>query len=270
MTIPHLISLSQVSRPRGWHRLLRSARCFAVLLLSSAVCFSAAPNSLNTEEKAAGWTLLFDGRTLTGWHVWQQKGEPRSGWHVADGALVCQKTNGRPNGGGGDLTTNGKFDDFEFTFEWRISPGGNSGVQYLVDENRPPGGPPMYRGDTGHSPVGLEYQVLDDENHPDGKRGPTHQAGALYDLFATEKKLLRPVGEWNEGRIVVRGQHIEHWLNGMKTVDCDLDSAIYRAAFAKSKYRVVPGFATKAPTPLALQDHGEEVAFRSLKIRELK
>ena len=225
-------------------------------------------NHLTPDETAAGWKLLFDGHTLTGWHSYQQKEPPKAGWHVADGCLINPKSNGRPNGGGGDLVTDAKYLDFEFRFEWRISPAGNSGVHYFIDESRPPTAP-MYRGDTGHSPVGFEYQVLDDERHPDGKRGPTHKAGALYDLVATEQKTLRPVGEWNEGRIVVNGKHIEHWLNGAKVAECDLDSDAFRTALAKSKYHVVAGFGTKIVTPLALQDHGEEVAFRNLKIREL-
>jgi len=244
--------------------------------LTTALCFSiyagaaaAEPNALTPEERAAGWKLLFDGQTFTGWHLFKQPGAAHGGWKIENGTLICPKSNGRPNGSGGDLTTDAKFNDFEFVFEWRISPGGNSGVHYFVDENRPPT-KPLYAGDTGKSPVGFEYQVLDDEGHPDGKRGPTHQAGALYDLFAAEKKTLKPVGEWNQGRIVVHGQHIEHWLNGGKTAECDLDSATYRDTLAKSKYHGVPDFATKAPTPLALQDHGEEVAFRSLKIRESK
>ena len=240
----------------------------AALAFYSSAVFAAEPNTLTSEETAAGWKLLFDGRSLTGWHVFQQQAPPKAGWHVADGALVNPKSNGRPNGSGGDLVTDAKFTDFEFRFEWRITPAGNSGIHYFVDEGRAPT-KPLYAGDTGKSPVGFEYQVLDDEKHPDGKRGPTHMAGALYDLFAAPQKTLKPVGEWNEGRIVVRGNHIEHWLNGAKSAECDLDSAAYREALAKSKYHVVPGFGVKIATPLALQDHGEEVAFRSLKIREL-
>ncbi len=243
---------------------------FAFISLAFASAVLAAPNELTPEERSTGWTLLFDGRSLNGWHLYQKKGEAHGGWKVEDGALVCPKSNGRPNGSGGDLVTDGKFGDFEFAFEWKISVGGNSGVHYFFDENRAPGGPPMYAGDTGHSPVGFEYQVLDDDKHPDGKRGPTHQAGALYDLIAAEKKTVKPVGEWNEARIVVRGNHVEHWLNGAKSAECDLDSDTFRAALAKSKYHVIPGFGTKVATALALQDHGEEAAFRNVKIRALK
>ncbi len=248
---------------------MKNALTLLIPALTLSLTAWAAPNELAPGERAAGWRLLFDGRSFAGWHLFQQKGDAHGGWKIEDGALVCPKSNGRPNGSGGDLVTNDPFTDFEFVFEWRISPAGNSGVHYLFDENRPPG-KPLYAGDVGKSPVGFEYQVLDDEKHPDGKRGPTHQAGALYDLFAVEKKTPKPVGEWNEGRIVVKGNHIEHWLNGAKSAECDLDSATYRDTLAKSKYHVIPAFAAKAPTSLALQDHGEEVAFRSLKIRELK
>jgi len=242
---------------------------FASLFLGlTSLCCAAEPNTLTPDESAAGWKLLFDGRSLAGWHIFQQQGEPKAGWHVADGCLVNPKSNGRPNGSGGDLVTNAKFLNFEFRFEWRISPAGNSGVHYLFDESRPFTAP-LYKGDIGHSPVGFEYQVLDDEQHPDGKRGPTHQAGALYDLVASDRKTLHPVGQWNEGRIVVKGNHIEHWLNGGKTAECDLGSPSFLEILAKSKYHVVPGFGAKAATALALQDHGEEVAFRNLKIREL-
>jgi hypothetical protein len=242
---------------------------FCAALFTTAGSMAADANTLTSEERTVGWKLLFDGRTLSGWHGFQKSKPPTKGWHVADGALVNPKSNGRPNGSGGDLVTDAKFRDFDFRFEWRISAAGNSGIHYLVDENRPPT-KPLYAGDTGKSPVGFEYQVLDDAKHPDGKRGPTHQAGALYDLFGSERKELKPAGEWNEGRIVVRGNHVEHWLNGGKVAECDLDSEAYRQALAKSKYHVVPDFGTKIATPLALQDHGEEVAFRNLKILELK
>jgi len=225
-------------------------------------------NSLAAEEASAGWKLLFDGRTLTGWHTFQTHAPPTTGWHIVDGCLVNPKSNGRPNGSGGDLVTDAKYVNFEFRFEWRMSPAGNSGVLYLVDESRPFIAP-LYRGDTGHSPVGFEYQLLDDELHPDGKRGPTHKTAALYDLYGTDKKTLHPVGEWNESRIIINGNRVEHWLNGSKVVECELGSEALRETIAKSKYHVIPGFGAKIATPLCLQDHGEEVAFRNLKIREL-
>jgi len=241
------------------------AAAFVLVLGASA----AEPNRLTPEEKASGWRLLFDGSTLSGWHSYQQPGSPKTGWRVADGALVCPKTNGRPNGSGGDLVTDSKHRDFDFRFEWRISPGGNSGVKYLVDESRAPTAP-LYLGDTGKSPVGLECQILDELEHTDAKRGPTYMSGAIYDLLAAEAKTLKPVGQWNESRIVEDGNHVTHWLNGMKMAECDLDGADYRAALAKNKYRVVPGFGARIATPLALQDHGDEVAFRNLKILDLQ
>jgi hypothetical protein len=244
-------------------------RILALTLLFIGSLSAADPNTLTSAETAAGWKLLFDGRTMQGWHIFQQQGEPKGGWHVVDGCLVNPKSNGRPNGSGGDLVTNAKFLNFELRFSWRISSGGNSGVHYLFDESRP-FTVPLYKGDIGHSPVGFEYQVLDDGSSLYDKLDATHKAGALYQLFAIEPKTLHAVGAWNESRIIVHGNHIEHWLNDGKVAECELGSAAFRAALAKSKYHVIPGFGAKAATALALQDHGEEVAFRSLKIRELR
>jgi len=240
----------------------------SLALLFSNSLAAAKPNTLTPEETAAGWKLLFDGHSLTGWHIFQGKSPAPTSWHVEDGGLVNPKGNGRPNGSGGDLVTDGKYHDFEFRFEWRISPAGNSGIQYFIDEPRKRTAR-MYRGDTGHSPIGFEYQLLDDKKHPDAKRGPTHMAGALYDLIPAVNKTLKPVGEFNEGRIIVSGQHVEHWLNGSKVAECDLDTDTFREAFAKSKFHVISDFGKKTKTSIALQDHGFAVAFRNLKIREL-
>ncbi len=167
-----------------------SLRAFLTTILCLSIYASvdaAEPNTLTPEERTAGWKLIFDGQTFNGWHLFKQPGPAHGGWKTEEGTLVCPKSNGRPNGSGGDLTTDAKFNDFEFVFEWRISPGGNSGVHYFIDENRPPT-KPLYAGDTGKSPVGFEYQVLDDERHPDGKRGPTHQFKALSMISSPRKR----------------------------------------------------------------------------------
>jgi Domain of Unknown Function (DUF1080) len=178
----------------------------AALAVHSNAVFAVEPNTLAAEETVAAWKLLVDGRSLSGSHIIQQQGPPEAGWHVVDGALVNQKSDGRPNGSGGGLVTDAKFTDFEFRFEWSISPGGNSGIHYFVDEHRAPT-KPLYKGDTGKSPVGFEYQALDDEKYPGGKRGPTHMAGALYDLFAAPQMTLKPVvktGEAQECSVALR------------------------------------------------------------------
>jgi len=156
--------------------------------------------------------------------------------------------------GTGDIVTLDTFSDFDLRFDWRIAPGGNSGLKYFVTEER-------------EGPIAHEYQVLDDARHPDAKVGPHRQAGAFYDVLApVADKPLRPVGEWNQSRVLVKGNHVEHWLNGRKVVEYELGSPELRAAIAKSKFKDVAGFGTKIPGHILLQDHGDEVAFRNIKI----
>ena len=216
-------------------------------------------NQLTAEEKAGGWKLLFDGASLVGWRGYNKPEFPAKGWSIEDGCLKAAKGNGRPGSGGGDIVTTEQFGDFDFRFEWKISPGGNSGVKYFTDEKR-----------DRNAAIGHEYQLLDDAEHPDGKNGPIRQTGALYTLIPPNgAKKLRPVGQFNESRIVVLGQHVEHWLNGAKIVEYELGSELLRAAITKSKYKSVSGFGTKVKASLLLQDHGFEVWFRNLKIRAL-
>lgn len=210
---------------------------------------SVPPNTLTLEEEAAGFRLLFDGNSAHGWRGFAKKEFPAQGWVVRDGALHVVA-----GGGGGDLVTNEEFGDFELRFEWRVAAGANSGVMYRV-------------GETLSTPwqTGPEYQVLDDAKHADG-RDPRTAAAALYALAPAQGKALAPVGEWNEGRIVVRGWRVEHWLNGTKVVELDLASESARAAIAASKFSTMPHFATLERGRIALQDHGDDVSFRSLRI----
>lgn len=207
------------------------------------------PNTLAPDEAAAGWRLLFDGKSLTGWGALGGKPLPAKGWTVEEGTIHHAK------GGGGDIVTTELFGDFELAWEWKISHAGNSGLKYLLPD--------------AAKPVGFEYQLLDDENHPDGiKGGRLHQTAGLYDLIepAAAKK-VNPVGQWNQSRIVVKGGHVEHWLNGEKTLEYEIGSAAMEAAIARSKYKTVPGFGKMTRSPLLLQDHGDEVWFRSIKVR---
>ncbi|HEY2342360.1 MAG TPA: DUF1080 domain-containing protein [Chthoniobacteraceae bacterium] len=241
----------------------------AACLIWNAAAFSAEPNTLTPAEVAAGWKLLFDGHTTAGWRGYEKDGFPTTGWRIEDGCLVNSKSNGRPNGSGGDLITVDRFRDFELRFDWRISQGGNSGVLYFFAEHHPMTSAPMYMGDTGHTPLGFEYQILDDTDYPrELANGPAHLAAALYSLLPPQNKFLRPVGEFNEGGIVVKGNHVEHWLNGKKVLECELGSPELKAVIAQSKYKILPGFGTKMETPIALQDHGDEVAFRNIKIKQ--
>jgi hypothetical protein len=228
-------------------------------------------NTLSDAEKKEGWKLLFDGKTFNGLRSYFETMEPSKGWSIEEGCFKNSKGNGRPRSGGGDIMTAELFTDFDFRFEWSMPQGGNSGVYYLFQERQDKPGVGMYMGDDGRSPVGFEYQLLDDERHPDALRnGPIRSTGSLYSLIApNDSKRLKPAGEFNESRIVVQGKHVEHWLNGAKIVEYDLGSPALIDAIAKSKYKDVPGFGAKTKTRILLQDHGDEVRFRNLKIRAL-
>lgn len=245
------------------------------LMLSAMVCAlsgsqTSAVNTLSPAEQQAGWKLLFDGKTLNGWRSYNPAIDLTKGWTVDDGSLKNAKNNGRPGSGGGDIVTVDQFTDFDFRFEWRVGPGGNSGVKYLVHERLGAPGTRMYVGDDGRSALGHEYQIIDDATHADAALGPDRQTGALYSLVPPNaSKRLRAVGQFNESRILVQGKHVEHWLNGAKIVEYELDTPALFAAIAKSKFKDVPGFGTKFKARILLQDHGDEVWFRNLKIREL-
>ncbi|WP_395738150.1 DUF1080 domain-containing protein [Prosthecobacter sp.] len=239
----------------------------AALLFQPSEMLAAEANTLTAQEMAAGWRLLFDGRSTAGWHTYGKKAVSAGSWQIKDGCLTLPQGNGRPNGTGGDLVTNAMYTNFEFAFEWRVGPGGNSGVEYLFTEGEKRSAS-FYAGDQGDSPLGFEYQVLDDAPH--AKNAADRLAASIYSLVTATGKTLRPVGEFNEGRIVVDGNHVEHWLNGRKVAECGLGSAELQRIIAGSKYKYYPGVGVKRATPIALQDHGAEVAYRNLKIRELR
>jgi hypothetical protein len=212
------------------------------------------PNALSEQEAKQGWKLLFDGKTTAGWRAYRGKDIPEF-WKVVDGALVCSPKHGK---NGADLVTEGRYSDFELAFEWKVTAGANSGLMYRVAE-------------TEDEPwkTGPEYQILDNAKHSDGKR-PKTTAASCYALFAPSEDRTRPVGEWNHGRIVVAGQHVEHWLNGKKVVEFDFGSDEWNQRVGKSKFRVFPRFGKEEAGHIDLQFHDDEASFRSIKILPLE
>jgi hypothetical protein len=228
-----------------------------------------APNTLSPAEQREGWTLLFDGSTFAGWRGLGYDSVPTAHWKIENGAIrkiadgdVPRLPDGQP-AAGGDLMTKDTVRDFELTWEWKISRAGNSGVKYNVSEDISMAAAP------NHAALGFEYQMLDDSLHEDNKV-PSHRAGALYDLIApSADKTLKPVGEWNTSRLVFRGNHGEHWLNGVKVVEFDLGTPQMDSALARSKYKNIPNFAQRRAGHIVLQDHVDEVYFRNIKLRRL-
>ena len=225
--------------------------CF-LFAVSTAPAPAQSPNTLSPEERAAGWTLLFDGTTTAGWRGFKQQSCP-DGWRPVDGALTRVAK-------AGDIITVKQYANFELTFDWKIAKNGNSGVFFHVAEAPDLGTVFM---------TGPEYQLLDNEGHPDGRNGPDRWAGANYALHAPAKNTVRAVGEWNESRILVNGPHVEHWLNGAKVVEYELWSQDWKDRVAKSKFKAMPRYGLEKTGYIALQDHGNEVAFRNMKIKTL-
>lgn len=211
-----------------------------------------AMNALTAEETAAGWKLLFNGTDLTGWKGYK-KDAPGEAWKVEDGTIALTA------GGAGDLMSAEEFGPFELSLEWKIAPNGNSGIIYLVNE---------VDGAENTYNTGPEMQVLDNDGHPDGKLR-SHRAGALYDLQEPQQDAVKPVGEWNEARIVYTGSKIEHWLNGVKMAETSYGDDAWKQTVAGSKFKQWPMFGTFAKGHIALQDHGDQVWYRNIKIKPL-
>lgn len=210
------------------------------------------PNTLTAEEQAQGWKLLFNGTDLAGWKGYK-KDAPGAGWAVEDGELTLTA------GGAGDLMTVEEFGPFELSYEWKISPNGNSGVIYLIKED--PSTVYSYM-------TGPEMQVLDNDGHADGKI-PSHRAGALYDLVTPPDGAVKPVGEWNLAVVRFTGSEIEHWLNGQLVSESSYGDDAWKARVAGSKFKQWPLFGTFASGHIALQDHGDRVWYRNIRIRPL-
>jgi Domain of Unknown Function (DUF1080) len=235
-------------------RLMRRSAALVALTGLVAVAGSAqAPNTLTDAERSAGWKLLFDGSTTAGWHGYGRPDMP-TGWQAIDGALTRVAL-------AGDIVTDAKYRDFELTLEWKVEPGGNSGIFYRGVEGEDPRKTPLF-----HSAP--EMQVLDDERHADGK-SPLTSAGAAYGLYPAPRGVVKPANQWNSARLIVRGNQVEHWLNGAKVVEYLLGSPDWIARVKGSKFAAWPRYGQADEGVIGLQDHGDRVAFRSIKIRPL-
>ncbi|MBK8946270.1 MAG: DUF1080 domain-containing protein [Ignavibacteriae bacterium] len=225
-------------------------------------------NILSESEIEDGWELLFDGKTFNGWKGIGIDSIPSGHWKIENGCIrkiksgdVPLRADGQPLKGG-DLISRNKFENFELIFEWKISENGNSGIKYNVDEN--------YSIINGSSnALGFEYQVLDDEKNTDNAI-PSHRSGSLYDLIEAKDKTLKPVGEFNSAKIIFTGNHGEHWLNGKKVVEYELDSKEFFELFMKSKYSKHDDFIKHKIAHIVLQDHGSDCWYRNIKIKILK
>lgn len=220
-------------------------------------------NQLTNREKEEGWKLLFDGKTANGWRGAKINTFPSSGWVVEDGVLKIMKSDGRESANAGDIVTEDQYAEFELVVDFLITPGANSGIKYYVDCD-------INKGEG--SAIGCEFQILDDALHPDAKLGVNgnRTVGSLYDLIAAKNKRFNGVGAWNRARIVAKGNKIEHWLNGQCCVSYERNCDMFDALIAYSKYSQWKDFAAKEYGNILLQDHGDEVWFRNIKIKNLK
>lgn len=212
------------------------------------------PNTLTAEEKAAGWRLLFDGTTFAGWRGYMKPDALGMRWVIEDGCMGLPARDGADTHGERDLITTDTFGDFDLRFQWKVEAGSNSGVKYFVNEDHP-------------EAIGHEYQIIDDLRHPDAKVSTERQTASFYDVRSATSHPTRQVGEWNDSRILVHGDHVEHWLNGQKVLEYELGTPETLAAVQDSKFRDVAGFGTKKRGHILLQDHGDAVCYRSIRIK---
>jgi len=220
----------------------------ASLVLLCAAGLQAAPNELTASEKADGWKLLFDGKTTAGWRSFKKQTFPDKGWLIEDGALKKVA-----NVQGGDIITTNTFEQFDLRWEWKIPPKANNGIKYFITEER--GGP-----------IGHEYQMIDDAT----VNNPKQRTASFYDVLPPDAHTAsRPPGEWNQSRVLVQGDRVEHWLNGTKVLEYQLGSEQVKTAVAASKFKDVKGFGERLKGHVLLTDHKDEAAFRNIKIREL-
>lgn len=221
-------------------------------------------NKLTIDEKNNGWKMLWDGETTNGWRGAKLEKFPEKGWEILNGELSVLSSGGGESEGGGDIVTMELYGDFELKVDFKLTPGANSGIKYYVDTN-------LNKGEG--SAIGLEYQILDDNLHPDAKLGNhegSRTVSSLYDLIkADPNKPIHPVGEWNSAYIISKDHHVEHWLNGAKVLEYERGSDEFLKLVSESKYATWPNFGLLEKGEILLQDHGDKVSFKNIKIKPL-
>ena len=232
------------------------AVALAASISLAAAAAAQAPNQLSPAEQKAGWTLLFNGSSLDGWRGYKRPDASGTRWLVKDGLLCLDPGDKTDTRGARDIVAAAPSSQFELAWDWRVSVGGNSGVKYFVLED-------------GESAIGHEYQLIDDERHPDAKIGPHRQTAAFYDVMPAHDRPLKPAGEWNSSEVIVTGTHVTHILNGKTVLEYDLGSPELKAAIAKSKFKDIARFGTPQDGHILLQDHGDQVWYRNVKIKTL-
>lgn len=203
-----------------------------------------------------GFTPLFDGKTLNGWRGYKKADAADTRWKVENGILTIPEIDGKDTRGNRDIISTGTYDNFDLRWEWKAAPGANSGLKYFVLEDE-------------SSAIGHEYQLIDDERHADAKIGPHRQTAAFYDVLPATERPIKPAGEWNTSQVIVKGMHVEHWLNGKRVLQYELDSPALRAAIAKSKFKDIARFGKPQKGHILIQDHGNQVWYRNVRIKPL-
>jgi len=232
------------------------------LILSSAT-------SIFAQE---GWVTLFNGTNFDGWHSPKSDKFPERSWQIQSGELHVITSGNAESQSGGDIITTKRYSNFELTAEFQLTDGCNSGIKIFVQPNISPIDKVTGKPTGAGSAIGLEFQILDDAKHPDAKLGRNgdRRLGSLYDLIpAPTNKITKPIGEWNQARIISQGKHVEFWLNGKLTVQFERGSDAFHQAVAASKFKNIPDFGEWSDGHILLQEHGSKAAFRNIKLREL-